>query len=632
VNQIDQIKDILFSNEKRALDALTRRIEKRESRVADIADVLPESLGRSNSENNKLVQSLRAPVEQCMKDSIARDPQNFADALFPVIGPAIRKSIAEALKSFSETINQAIEEKTSIKSIRWRMQAKKAGIPYAQFLIQKKLEYRVEHAYLIQPNTGLLIADVHRSDAIRKDDEAISAMLTAIQDFVKESFGGGDEGTLNTADVGEYTLWTMNGPHAMLACVINGVPPRGLRDTFIENLETIHLQFPEVLEHFDGQKSPKTQMIEPHLQDCLLQQAIEQDEQLKKKGLGIFGSLFLIALLAGLTWLGWQKYTINQQSKLLVSEFEQEPGIFLTDSEIKKGVIHLRGLRDNSATETAAILAKLSIDANDVDINFTPFHSLEKPILQKRISDKVAIPQDISFKLSDSGSLRFDGNITSEFKSAAESQLANVLGINSIQFADIVFSDADVLAQVNKVLAPPSTVNLDVKAGVLSARGVAKYSWYKNLDSDWSQQVEGLNQVDYSQLQIAELNTIETIESSLSGSSVKFIWRTGLLDGEESKLPALANQLKIYGTELEKLGVEPEIVLTGFTDRVGTVETNRNLQNERALYVKGRLVGLGVRSSWIFVRTGRISGEQNIVDPSQRRVDINLSSNLDSFK
>lgn len=111
MNQIEQIKDILFSNEKRALDALTRRLEKRESRVADIADVLPESLGRSSAEGDKLVQSLRAPVEKCLKDSIARDPQNFADALFPVMGPAIRKSISEALKSFSESINQAIEEK-----------------------------------------------------------------------------------------------------------------------------------------------------------------------------------------------------------------------------------------------------------------------------------------------------------------------------------------------------------------------------------------------------------------------------------------------------------------------------------------------------------------------------------------
>ncbi len=634
MNQIEQIKDILFSNEKRALDALTRRLEKRESRVADIADVLPEALGRSNVESDKLVQSLRAPVERCLKDSIARDPQNFADALFPVIGPAIRKSIAEALRSFSETINQAIEEKTSIKSIRWRMEAKKTGIPYAQFLIQKKLEYRVEHAYLIQPSTGLLIADAHRPDAVRKDDEAISAMLTAIQDFVSESFGGGEEGTLNTADVGEYTLWTMNGPHAMLACVINGVPPRGLRDTFIENLEAIHLQFPEVLEQFDGQKTPKTLLIEPHLEDCLLQQAIESKDHdhTKKKGKSIVGALLMASILAGLAWWGWQKIQINTQSNLLVSALEQEPGIFLTANEVKRGVIQVKGLRDNSAKQTSAILKDLNIDAENVNMNFTPFHSLEKDILQRRISNKLDIPSNVSYAVSDDGKLSFSGFITPVFKAEAKSKLQNMLGINSIEFGEIVYDDSTVLASVNKLLAPPNTVNLSVNSGVLELSGTAPYSWYKKLDAELVSKVDGLDDINKVELQLAELGVINKITNDFNNHSVQFIWRTGLLDGEEEKLPSLANALTVYGTELEKLGLEPEIVLSGYTDRVGDLEQNRDLQNERALYVKGRLVGLGVRSNWLFVRTGSTQGEINKVDPSLRKVEIKLSPNLERFQ
>jgi len=90
VNQIDQIKEILFSNEKRALDALTRRLEGRESRVADIADVLPEALGRSHANGEKINKALQRPVEEILRDSVQRDPQGFADLLFPVMGPAIQ--------------------------------------------------------------------------------------------------------------------------------------------------------------------------------------------------------------------------------------------------------------------------------------------------------------------------------------------------------------------------------------------------------------------------------------------------------------------------------------------------------------------------------------------------------------
>ena len=631
MNQIEQIKDILFSNEKRALDALTRRLEKRESRVADIADVLPESLGRSSAEGDKLVQSLRAPVEKCLKDSIARDPQNFADALFPVMGPAIRKSISEALKSFSESINQAIEEKTSIKSIRWRMEAKKAGIPYAQFLIQKKLEYRVEHAYLIQPSSGLLIADAHRLDAVRKDDEAISAMLTAIQDFVSESFGAGDEGTLKSADVGEYTLWTMRGPHAMLACVINGVPPRGLRETLIENLEGIHLQFPEVLERFDGQKTPKTLLIEPLLEDCLLQQAVEGQEKQKKKGIGIFGVFLITALLTAIAWFGWQKYQTNKNANLFIAALQAEPGIFLTDNEVKRGIITVRGLRDNSSTKIATILENLKIDPKKVDSKFTPFHSLEKEILHKRISSKLNIPADISYELSEDGSLSFEGQISSSFKNEAVNKLQNILGISSIDFSSIVYADKDILANANRILLPPSTVGMKVSSGVLELVGAAPYEWHKKLKTEQALQIAGLLEVNDADLEIAELDVIKNIEETLKNQSVKFVWRTGLKDGEAAKFPALALQLRSYGTELSKLGIDPEIELIGFTDSVGSIEQNRNIQNERAQYVKGRLVGLGVSSAWISVSTGVIDETSNDVDPDMRRVDIKLKTNLDSF-
>ena len=134
MNQIDQIKDILFNNEKRDLDTLTRRIEQRESRVADMTDALPDSIERSHAEGDRLSNALREPIEDCLKESIKSDPASFADALFPVMGPAIRKAISESLKAFSETINQAIEEKTSVKSIKWRMQAKKAGVPLTRRL------------------------------------------------------------------------------------------------------------------------------------------------------------------------------------------------------------------------------------------------------------------------------------------------------------------------------------------------------------------------------------------------------------------------------------------------------------------------------------------------------------------
>lgn len=629
MNQIDQIKEILFSNEKRALDALTRRLEKRESRVADIADVLPESLGRSNAEGERLGKALRAPVEKCIKDSIKQDPNAFADALFPVIGPAIRKSISEALKTFSESINRTIEEKTSVKSIKWRMQAKRAGIPYSQFLLQKNLQYRIDHVYLIQPTSGLLIADVHRPDAIRKDDEAVSAMLTAIQDFVSESFGAGDEGILETADIGKYTLWTMPGPHAMLACVINGVPPRGLRDELTENLERIHLQYSETLEHFDGTKNKKTKLIEPELLDCLLQQEKEEDIAVEKKKLGIAG-LIAFLLLTGLAWWIWQMVQINKDSTQLISTIEQEPGIFLTQQDIRKGKIHLKGLVDNSATPPIVLAQQLGLDAEKLDLQFTPFHSLEKPIVLRRIESKLSIPDGVTYSLNDKGELFFDGAINPEFKEYAQAELSGFLGIQSLEFGEIFYTDELILDSAINLLQPLENVDMQVKDGVLTVAGIVPLEWQNSLEEK-RKKIPGLSGLNTSDLQLLELLSVKSIQAKYDKHVVKFVWRTRLLEGQEVILAPLANELISYSESLLKLGLEPEIILTGYTDKVGSVEKNRNLQTERALYIKGRLVGLGVKSNWIFVRAENISQLPQGVNPEERKVVISLNADLSKY-
>jgi OOP family OmpA-OmpF porin len=630
VNQIDQIKEILFSNEKRALDALTRRIEKRESRVADMADVLPESLGRSHADGDRLNKALRIPVEECLKDSISRDPQTFADALFPVMGPAIRKSISETLKAFTESINQAIEEKTSIRSFKWRMQAKKAGIPYAQYLLQKNLEYRVDHAYLIQPHTGLLISDAHRPDAIRKDDEAVSAMLTAIQDFVQESFSSEKEGTLETADIGQYALWTMQGPHAMLACVINGVPPRGLRENFMEVLERIHLQYGEVLEAYDGSQIDKVKAIEPQLEDCLLEQAKELAEvKPMKKTIGPIGILGLV-LLGLLAWLAWQSFQLKQQGNDLLNSLDLEPGIFVTSSEYSKGKISIKGLRDSAAPLPLDMALAQGLNEDRVNLDFVPFHSLEKPIVESRLRQILSLPEGVEMRLSNTGELSFSGEITPDFKLDTETRLQGMLGINSLAFGDIKYSDDVLLNSALTVLSPPESVDLSVLNGVLSLQGVAPYQWQSGLDEQ-RKQIDGLKGLDSAGIVIAELGEIKNIEAQVNNQAVEFVWRTRLQDFEEANIVSLGKNLKSYGQLLENLEIEPEIILTGFTDNTGSEEQNRNLQMERALYIKGRLVGQGVRSNWIFVRSGSMLGAAKQANPADRKVVITLNADLSAF-
>ena len=188
MSDLEQLKELLFGAEKQALDSIAARVERPEVRTTDVADVLPEAIHQSHRKNGELVESLTEPVGECLQQAFQDDPQTYGDALYPVMGPAIRKAIMHALRNFGQQINTAVEHSISPRGLKWRWQASRAGVPFGEYLLQQTLQYRVEQAYLISRENGLLIGHVHHEAAKIKDSDAVSAMVTAIQDFVKESF------------------------------------------------------------------------------------------------------------------------------------------------------------------------------------------------------------------------------------------------------------------------------------------------------------------------------------------------------------------------------------------------------------------------------------------------------------
>ncbi len=57
---------------------------------------------------SQLAASLAPLVEDAITSSVHRNPQPLADALFPVMGPAIRKSIEHLLASMMEAFNRGV--------------------------------------------------------------------------------------------------------------------------------------------------------------------------------------------------------------------------------------------------------------------------------------------------------------------------------------------------------------------------------------------------------------------------------------------------------------------------------------------------------------------------------------------
>ena len=77
-----------------------------------------------------------------------------------------------------------------------------------------------------RPARRLAAAPRHRRRREVQDADMVSGMLTAIRDFVGDSFKVSEDEGLEALKVGELSVWIEQGPQAVLAAVMRGSAPR----------------------------------------------------------------------------------------------------------------------------------------------------------------------------------------------------------------------------------------------------------------------------------------------------------------------------------------------------------------------------------------------------------------------
>ena len=153
-----------------------------------------------------------------------------------------------------ESLNQIIETSVSFRSVGWRIEAARTGRSYGEIALLRSLLYRVEQVFLIQNDTGLLLQHVISDSVVVRDPDMISGMLTAIQNFVQDSFGAADN-TLETVRVGDFTVWIQHGPQALLAGLVRGTAPIKVRELFAAALENIHQDYGAATRRFPRRRN-----------------------------------------------------------------------------------------------------------------------------------------------------------------------------------------------------------------------------------------------------------------------------------------------------------------------------------------------------------------------------------------
>ena len=458
---LEELRHLILAPEQEALERLNQRIENPESRTEDVSNVVAEAIQRRRTQggSDALSEALAPTIETALRESVRKDPGTLANALFPVMGPAIRRSILETLRSFLDSFNQIMDQSLSWEGLKWRVEALRTGRPFTEVVLLHSLVFRVEQVFLIHKKTGLPIAHAVAPAVAMQDPSLVSGMLSAIQSFVHDSFHTGQGQGVNRMNVGDLDVWVENGPYAILAAVIRGVGPRALQERMAETLENIHAEYAARLDRFDGDTAPFAN-IHKELARCL---EAKFKEESKPRGYGYAwaAGAVLLALVGG--WLGWRWWQYHRWSELAAT-LGNQPGLTITSFGRERGRFVIHGLRDPLAADPEKFVEDAHLNRTQAEFHWGAYYALDDALVQQRAITELAPPAGVSLSVKD-GVLHVEGRPPAKWLNDLRSRGLLIPGIRALDLGrftpeQIAFDEAKGKIQVAVVRFPVASAAL----------------------------------------------------------------------------------------------------------------------------------------------------------------------------
>lgn len=390
--EMQRLRSLLLQDEIDKIRDLEHRLNDQATKATEVSDVIAEAVVMRSGKDTMLTKAFEPIVETSLKESLRKNPNDFINVFFPLIGSTIRRSISESFNSMLGSFSKSMELSLSLKGIQWRLEGWRTGKSFSEVVMLHTLVYRVDQVFLIHSETGLVLSHVVNEGVTSRDADMVSGMLTAIQDFARDCFNNdGDNSALNSLKMDEYTIYIVQSPLAYLACVVRGTPPADFLDRLNENLELSLAECADFFADFKGDAAP-FQVANKYLNDCLSQKFVDDDKPVpvwaKWSSIGV-ACLFVLLLFA--KW--YHSYRMDNGVDIL----RKEPGLLVVDVKSNWGLSPWKVvcLQDELARPMEQILGENGYDPDDIDIHSIPFVSHEPEVIRLRVAKKILPPEGV---------------------------------------------------------------------------------------------------------------------------------------------------------------------------------------------------------------------------------------------
>lgn len=211
-----------------------------------------------------IAEAMGPVMADAMRVQIREERQNMVEALYPIVGQTVQRAISEFAREFQRNIDTRLR-RTFRGFLKHSFVARLRGVLPGELALREAFSFSIRELFLIQHETGLLLAHSHLDEGSRpllartegeRNSDLISSMLTAIRDFVRQSFGQeGEEAELDEIQYGNQRIIIQSGQLVYLAIVIEGIEPTGFHARLHDFVSELNLRYEEQFRQYDGDPS-----------------------------------------------------------------------------------------------------------------------------------------------------------------------------------------------------------------------------------------------------------------------------------------------------------------------------------------------------------------------------------------
>lgn len=337
------LREIFLSENNQKLEDLEKEfkdfrflINDTEYQISTLYPIIDKIIDRKIIHSkSELTQSISPILGPAIKNQIAESKDEIIDALFPIIGEIIKKAVAEKVKEVYQSLNAKIEATLQKGIFSKLIKSKISGVSANDLILQDAFPFALKEIFLIHEKSGILISHISASESNKSlDADLISGMLTAIKNFVSESFVN-ESGNQNLYEIqyGESKIILERGRYSYLAAVILGQEPVNFRENLTDVNNDIHKNFYKKLRDFDGEIN-KLENIDSPIKDLFA--TANKNEIVKSETKNPPLLLYAFGLLLAIVLIIIGVFTIpNYISEKMISNKVEEKLEIFNSADIK---------------------------------------------------------------------------------------------------------------------------------------------------------------------------------------------------------------------------------------------------------------------------------------------------------